>query len=146
MKPGASDLIRYRITRAKETLDAASDLLREGHLPDAVNRLYYACFYAVSALLFTEGFASTKHTGVRALFDRHWIKTGRLTIEAGKFYRLIFAKRHHGDYDDLIKFATEDVQTWLEQARQFVEEIAKKTEVLLAQQDDRKPHYPDIET
>jgi len=53
-------LVKYRITKAKETL-ADIDLLLQSRLWNiAINRLYYACFYAVSALL-AENDIFTKH-------------------------------------------------------------------------------------
>ena len=48
-------LVRYRLERAREAIDEARLLFETGHLHTYVNRLYYACFYAVSALLFTPG-------------------------------------------------------------------------------------------
>ena len=71
MTPERRALLQYRLARARETLDEARLLLDGGHANACVNRLYYACFYAVSALLLTEGQTSAKHRGVRALFDRH---------------------------------------------------------------------------
>ena len=41
-------LVQYRLDRAKETLDEAVVLLQSGHINTYVNRLYYACFYAVA--------------------------------------------------------------------------------------------------
>lgn len=78
MNPKTVAYIHYRTALARETLDVAKLALADGHLRSAVNRLYYACFYMVSALLFAEGHASSKHSGIRSLFNRHWIKTGRL--------------------------------------------------------------------
>lgn len=45
-------IITYRIDRAKETLTEAEYNAKGGYYNSAVNRLYYACYYAVSALLF----------------------------------------------------------------------------------------------
>ncbi len=45
------DLIYYRISRAKETFDEALILASENHWNAVANRLYYACFYIVNALL-----------------------------------------------------------------------------------------------
>ncbi len=46
-------LVQYRLERAREALDEAKLLFEAGHLHTYVNRLYYACFYAMSALLLT---------------------------------------------------------------------------------------------
>lgn len=123
MRPEALEYVRYRLDRAHEAIEEAELLFGRGHLSTTVNRLYYACFYAVSALLLTEGESSTKHSGVRALFDRHWIKTGRLPVEMGRFYRSLFDQRHKGDYDDLATFDPAAVEAWLAEAKKFVDMI-----------------------
>ena len=73
----AQALIQYRMERARQTLNTAQ-LLREQNADTAsiVNRAYYAMFYAALALLATIGEETSKHSGVMALFDRHFIKTG----------------------------------------------------------------------
>ncbi|MEW6359986.1 MAG: HEPN domain-containing protein [Planctomycetota bacterium] len=100
-------------------------LLKNGHLHASVNRLYYACFYAVSALLLTERQASASHSGVRALFDQRWIKTGRLPRIMGRCYHRLFDMRQKSDYADLAAFHKEDVQAWLQEAKEFVGEVFK---------------------
>jgi len=49
-----------------------------------VNRLYYSCFYAVSALLVRDGLSSLKHAGVRSLFKRHYVRTGKVPMELAR--------------------------------------------------------------
>lgn len=45
------ELMRYRMERANETMEEVDILAERGHYNAAVNRLYYACFYATQALL-----------------------------------------------------------------------------------------------
>jgi hypothetical protein len=123
--PERSALLQYRLARARETLDEARLLLDGGHANACINRLYYACFYAVSALLLTEGQASAKHRGVRALFDRHWVKSGRVSAELGRVYRRLFVRRQRGDYDDLVQFQEAEVRAWLADAQRFVSSITQ---------------------
>ncbi len=54
MKEETRTLVTYRLERACEALEEADILLERGHANTFVNRLYYACFYAVSALLLTK--------------------------------------------------------------------------------------------
>lgn len=64
-------LIAYRLKEADDSLAEASVLLREGMSMRAVmNRLYYAMFYAVLALLQNKHLGTSKHAGAIALFDR----------------------------------------------------------------------------
>ncbi|MCJ7546375.1 MAG: HEPN domain-containing protein [Deltaproteobacteria bacterium] len=55
MKAETKTLVAYRLGRAHESLEEARILLEQGHVNTFVNRLYYACFYAISALLLTKG-------------------------------------------------------------------------------------------
>ena len=141
MTPEERAYIRYRLARAREALDEARLLLEADHLATAVTRIYYACFYAVSALLFSEGLSSTKHSGVRALFDQHWVKPGRISKELGRFYRDMFERRQESDYADLVSYDPKEVSGWLAQARTFVEEISRQVEHKLKEEDqyDKQP-------
>lgn len=47
MKDSSDDVVHYRLQRARETLEDARILARAGRWNPCVNRLYYACFYAV---------------------------------------------------------------------------------------------------
>jgi uncharacterized protein (UPF0332 family) len=125
MTPETAELVRYRLARATESLAEVKLLLANDHVRTAVNRLYYACFYAVSALLLTEGHSSPKHSGIRALFDQHWIAPGWLPKDMGRLYRRLFDSRQKSDYADLVTFDPAEVRSWLEEARAFVEQIAR---------------------
>ena len=124
MKPEMTSLIRYRLDRANESIEEAKLLLENGHLHSSVNRLYYACFYAVSGLLLTEGLSSAKHSGTMALFERHWIKTEKVPRELGRLYRRLFNRRQKSDYDDLVTFLPADIESWIGEVRTFVATIS----------------------
>lgn len=99
-------------------------MLQKGHGNTAVNRLYYACFYAVSALLLLEGKSSSKHSGVRSEFNRSWVKTGRVSEPLGDLYNRLFDNRQRGDYGDFVRFDVAQVNSWHDQAKEFVREIS----------------------
>lgn len=98
MTDGQKDLIHYRISRARETLDEARVLLESNMTHGSANRIYYACFYVVTALLLSENLSSSRHSGVIALFNQHFVKTDRVSAEWGKFYTRMFDNRIEGDY------------------------------------------------
>jgi len=118
-------LVRYRLERAKETLDEAKVLFDARHINTYVNRLYYACFYAVSALLISREESSSKHGHLRSLFHKEFIKTGLLPIESGKHFDLLFQSRQKGDYSDYVTFEADDVKDWLGKTKDFVDQIEK---------------------
>jgi len=58
-----NDLINYRIARAKDTYDDASILAEREKWNSTINRLYYAAYYAVMALLLDSDLKPTPITG-----------------------------------------------------------------------------------
>lgn len=120
-------VVAHRLARAHETLAAAS-VLEDGHFYfSAINRLYYACFYAVTALLASRGLASSKHSGL-SLFNRHFVKTGIIDKELGKIYGNLFDTRHEGDYADFATFTPKELAELHEAAANFIEKVSRLIE------------------
>ncbi len=117
-------LIRYRIEKARETLEDAGILAEAHRWNPCVNRLYYACFYAVTALLLKDGLSSSKHTGVRGLFNQYYVKQGRISRDIAVIYNDLFERRQESDYMDFIKFEEIQVRPWLPKVDSFIQTIA----------------------
>ena len=118
-----NELITYRLKKAKETL-LEIELHVENELWNtAVNRLYYACYYAVNALLLSINIQAQTHAGVRQMFGLHYIKTGLIDSSLGKFYSDLFDKRQSSDYGDYIEMNRDDVLDFLTPARLLISRI-----------------------
>jgi len=117
------ELVNYRLGKAKETLADIDTLLQNEMWNMAVNRLYYSCFYAVTALLANIDVFTKTHTGTRQMFGLHFIKEGKITQESSIFYSEIFDKRQKGDYEDFLDFDEDDVVILLEPAKKLINEI-----------------------
>jgi len=115
----------YRLGRAKATLDDARLLAQSNRWNSAINRLYYAAFYAVTALLTWENFDAATHKGVKQLFSAHFIQTGKLPLELGKVFSQLFSWRQKGDYDDLFDFNEEKVVPYFKPVEQLIEQVEK---------------------
>jgi hypothetical protein len=122
------EVVRYWFEKAADALAAAGDELKAGRLSFSVNRIYYACFYAASAILLQKGLKFKKHSGVRAAFHKHLVKPGLVSRENGQLYDELYEARQRGDYIELVRFEEEPVRTWLEQARRFVEATKSLTD------------------
>ena len=132
MTPETRILVQYRLDRAHETLTEAGLLLDSGHANTGVNRLYSACFYAVSALLFTQGLTATSHSGLRTLFHQHLIRPGLLPLGQGPLYDRLFDQRQRSDYADLVYFSVDEVCAWSMEAQAFVDAVAVLIQQALA--------------
>jgi uncharacterized protein (UPF0332 family) len=123
------ELISFRISKAKDTLKEV-DLHIENELWNtAVNRLYYACYYAVSALLLAKNINTKSHKGARQMFGLHYGKTGIIDKALAKFFTDLYDMRQTGDYDDFIEYSKEDILDLLKPANDFIsqaEEILTK--------------------
>ncbi len=96
---------------------------RIGHWNACANRLYYAAFYAVSALLVRNGHRATKHSGIKALFNRHYVKTEVVSKEKGRLYNRLFDLRQEGDYIDFVSLDRETVEPLVSETVDFIETI-----------------------
>jgi len=117
-------LAAYRLKRARDALVEAEAMVNIGHPNACVNRLYYACFYAASALLISRGLSSSKHSGVRSLFSQHFVKTGVVPKELGDVYNELFDKRHVSDYEDFFLVQAETLPDLTDRASQFVDAVS----------------------
>ncbi|MGM0580201.1 MAG: HEPN domain-containing protein [Bacteroidota bacterium] len=93
MSSSKQDLIKYRLERAKETLEDAKLLAENNRWNSAINRLYYSAYYAVVALLLNDNHYSTTHNGAKSKFSEYFIKTGLFTTETGRIYSQLFTWR-----------------------------------------------------
>lgn len=119
-----SDIVAYWMVKAKESLEAAEDELKANRVAFSVNRIYYACFYTVSAVLLQKGVKFKKHSGVRAAFHKYFVKTGLVSHDNGRFYDELFEARQRGDYIELVSFEKEQADEWLRYAKVFVNEVS----------------------
>jgi uncharacterized protein (UPF0332 family) len=122
-KQDREELVKYRIERAEATLSEVDLHVENGLWSTAVNRLYYACYYAVIALLVKHEISTQTHAGVRQMFGLHFVKSGLINRELAKFYTDIFDKRQTGDYDDFVDFTKDEVISLIEPAKQLIQEI-----------------------
>ena len=116
-------LIAYRIQRAYETLKEAEVMKRENFYNAAINRLYYACYYATVALLLKYDIQTQTHNGVKTMLGLHFVSTGKLPLRIGKTFTTLFEKRHSGDYDDFMFCDKEMVDELFPQAELFIKSV-----------------------
>ena len=122
-KLNKNDLINYRIVRSKETLDEVRSMVEGEYWNGAVNRLYYACYYIVSAVLLQFNVQVHTHSGVRQMFGLHLVQTGKISRELAKFYTDLFDKRQTGDYDDFVTYNEQTLDEMIPLAIELINQI-----------------------
>ena len=117
------DIVTYRIENAQKTLGEIKDLVALKYYNTAANRMYYACYYAASALLIANGIATKSHDGVKQMFGLHFIKRGVLPMHLSSIYSTLFKRRLSGDYDDMFDNTLESVTELYPKAQEFKEKV-----------------------
>ncbi len=114
------EIIKLWLEKAADSLESARLEINEGHTTFAVNRLYYSCFYAVTALLLKDGKQFSRHSAVKSEFTRSYIRSGELDVKWGKFYQRLFDARQEADYIPTMIFEKSEVSEHIEQASEFI--------------------------
>jgi uncharacterized protein (UPF0332 family) len=118
-----NDYLKYRIERAWKTFEDAKTLATNKSWNSSMNRLYYACFYAVLALFAKYNINSRTHSGTKTQFSLHFVKTGKLDKESGMLYGDLFDLRQKGDYGDLFDFEEQHITALIPKVEEFLIKI-----------------------
>ena len=101
----------------------AEDCLEKGLYKDAINRSYYAAFYAIKALLALEEVDFKRHKDVVAYFNKTQAATERVPREIGRKVAHLQQKREKSDYDDFYLASREETIEQVENTRSVIETI-----------------------
>ena len=115
--------IQTYLDHACQALESAASSVEHGFYNTAVNRAYYAIFYAASGLLLTKDINRSKHAGVVAAFRQYFVKPGLIEAEYSDFYGDVMDARVDGDYDTTFEVDQTTVRERLGDARRFVERV-----------------------
>ena len=118
-------LVTVRLQRAKDTMAEVKGNMQLGYWRIAANRLYYACYYAASALLIKNNLTAHTHAGVINQFGLHFVTKGFISKEQGKLFKQLFNLRQSGDYDDWFDIDEKDIKPLVVPAEKFIAEIEK---------------------
>jgi uncharacterized protein (UPF0332 family) len=118
-------IVSLELKRARETYDDIGCLISANRLNGAANRMYYAVFHAVCALLIHDGHQVSTHKGSHALFSLHYIKTGILPREYGQLYSQLQTMREESDYNCAYDVEMDEIEQRLKPAKRLIEDIER---------------------
>ena len=124
-------VVEFRIEKAIRAYEQAKGVLGLKYWETIANRLYYAAYNAVSALLIANGETAQTHSGVIHLFGLHFVKTGIVSSDIGRLYHSLFTMRQTGDYDDTYGLTEQDVLPYVEPTGQLIEEVSTLAKQLI---------------
>lgn len=103
----------------QDAIEDAKIMYEHGRFKNTLNRAYYAIFYAIRAVNATQSFDSSKHSGVIAFFNQHYVKTGIFPKEASQIIKEASENRERADYLDFFIASKKDAEIQLAKAERF---------------------------
>lgn len=111
------------MSKATESIEAASELFANNHYGFSASRAYYAMFYAAEAALLHRNLQFSKHSAVISFFNKEFVKPRTFPAEMSRSLRRAYDTRIRGDYE-LVPVTEEKASTVLAEAKEFVSEVA----------------------
>ena len=116
-------IVELEIEKSKQIMKEIP-LLENAQLWNTIcNRLYYAAFHALSALLISEGHPVSTHQGAVILLHQYYIKTQRLSRECGTFYSQLQRLREESDYNCTYYATKDETIARIEPTRNFINSV-----------------------
>lgn len=117
------DLANYRINTAEETLVVANECFDNHHYKDAINRSYYAAFYAAKAVLALDEKDFKRHKDVVSYFNQNYVATELIPKDVGRKMARLQKKREESDYDDFYIASVEEARKQLDNSTDIIKSI-----------------------
>ena len=113
-------LVEFEVEKAHKLIDQFP-ILENAELWDTlVNRVYYAVFHAVTALLIKNGLHAGSHQGVSVLFNKHFVKENLIDEKYGRLLARLENMREKSDYTCLFETTKEEVLPMIPQAKEMI--------------------------
>ena len=116
-------IVGLEIEKARKTFSEIEVLRQAGLWDNIANRLYYAAFHAVSALLINDGHQVGTHQGAVVMLHQYYVKTSILSKEDGSFYSQLQTLREKSDYNCTYYATEEDTAPRIALAEAFIEKV-----------------------
>lgn len=123
-------VVTLEYEKAINTFHNIPTLVQGGMWDFVANRLYYATFHSVLALLVNDGHQTSTHRGLVALFGLHYIKTGVFSSEEGKILARLQTLRDEADYNCAFTASKEDIEPYIEKVDGFLKKVRTLLTVL----------------
>lgn len=107
------------LEKAADAIQNARYNLQGGFILATANRAYYACYYCMTAVLYTKNIYAKTHQGIRAKFSEHFIKTGIFAKETSDTIAMLFDYRQQADYDLDADITSEEASNIITKATDF---------------------------
>ena len=116
-------VVALELEKADKTLRQMEVQVKAQLWEMVANRLYYALFHAVSAMLIHDSHEVGSHRGAVNRFSMHYVKTGIFTKAEGRLYSQLQGLREEGDYNCSMDVEQNEVEHYINPTIELIEKI-----------------------
>lgn len=117
------NIVNYRVETSYGAINESESHLANGFLSTAMNRIYYAGFYMVSALAALDNFSTAKHKQLIGYFNKEYINSGKIDPEVGKILRTAYDRRQAADYHDFVTLTKTQIDEYRIRMTEFIKQV-----------------------
>lgn len=116
-------VVGLEIEKARKIVGQTDELSKLAYWDNIANRLYYAVFHAVSALLIRDGHKVSTHKGAVLSFGQHYVKTGIMSIDDARLYSQLQTIREKSDYNCAYEISKDEIVPKISQTKALISKI-----------------------
>jgi len=116
-------VVGLELEKAEKFLSQADAVAALGIWDLVANRIYYALFHAVSALLINDRIEVRSHKGAGLMFGQKYVIPGIFTADDGRLYAKLQDLREKSDYNLVYQSNKEELAPLIENARDLIQRI-----------------------
>ena len=117
-------IVTLELEKAVNTMAQIPKLQQLGYWDNIANRLYYAVFHAVNALLINDGHLVNTHRGLISLFGNYYIRTGIFFFYFLKLYSNLQTIRNNSDYNCSYNATQQEIEPMIAPAQKLITKIS----------------------
>jgi len=121
-------VVRREMEKARNTFSDMELCAKEERWEAAANRLYYALFHAVTALLVSDGHLLKSHRGMMSLFGQHYVRTAIFSRAEGSLLSDLVIMRDNADYNCFFEADEDKIAPMIKPTQQLIERIKEYIE------------------
>ena len=122
-----------RMEKSREFLLDARATFEQRRYRTSVNRAYYAALHAVRAILILEGVNPETHDGAVTLLSLRFVKTGVLSVDVIKKFKVLLSRRTDVDYGDFDTTGATEAEDSLRNSEEIVQMIDSARRKIIAE-------------
>lgn len=115
--------ITLLIEKSDKNMEQALRTADLGYWDLVANRLYYAVFHAVNAMLLTDGIKTGTHKGTSIQFGKTYVLSGVFSRRDGVLYGQLQTMREKADYQNVFNLEEEEGRQLIESAEELRKRI-----------------------